>query len=421
MGKKSVDAIGITPKTAEQLSGADFDGDTVIAIPYDPRIIKSTSALKALEGFNPKTAYPAFEGMPRMTNVAKQREMGRVSNLITDMTVKGAPLPEIARAVKHSMVVIDAEKHNLNYEQSYIDNGIAELKVKYQGGTLSKPSGASTLISRASSEQRVDKRKALTKEQALESGRTLIRKGAYSVDVKTGAKVFAPTGDGYYNKKGKFVTTQTKSTKMYETDDAKTLMSKNAEKIEIIYADYANSMKKLGDLARKESAAIKMTPQSKSAKEVYKDEVESLNAKLKVALSNAPLERQVHLVGNRQVELRKAANPDMEPTQIKKLKGQVLNDMRERIGATKQRVEITQREWEAIEAGAISNSLLTQILNNTNLDVVQTYATPRSKILLSDTKLARAKIYQQQGRTLAEISDMLGVSVSTLSNALKGE
>ena len=421
LGKKSVDAIGITPKTAEQLSGADFDGDTVIAIPYDPRIIKSTSALKALEGFNPKTAYPAFEGMPRMTNVAKQREMGRVSNLITDMTVKGAPLPEIARAVKHSMVVIDAEKHNLNYEQSYIDNGIAELKVKYQGGTLSKPSGASTLISRASSEQRVDKRKALTKEQALESGRTLIRKGAYSVDVKTGAKVFAPTGDGYYNKKGKFVTTQTKSTKMYETDDAKTLMSKNAEKIEIIYADYANSMKKLGDLARKESAAIKMTPQSKSAKEVYKDEVESLNAKLKVALSNAPLERQVHLVGNKQVELRRAANPDMEPTQIKKLKGQVLNDMRERIGASKQRVEITQREWEAIEAGAISNSLLTQILNNTNLDVVQTYATPRSKILLSDTKLARAKIYQQQGRTLAEISDMLGVSVSTLSNALKGE
>ena len=267
----------------------------------------------------------------------------------------------------------------------------------------------------------MDKRKALTKEQALESGRTLIRKGAYSVDVKTGEKVFAPTGDGYYNKKGKFVKTQTKSTKMYETDDAKTLMSKNAEKIEIIYADYANSMKKLGDLARKESAAIKMTPQSKSAKEVYKDEVESLNAKLRVALSNAPLERQVHLVGNRQVELRKAANPDMEPTQIKELKGQVLNDMRERIGATKQRVEITQREWEAIEAGAISNSLLTQILNNTNLDVVQTYATPRSKILLSDTKLARAKIYQQQGRTLAEISDMLGVSVSTLSNALKGE
>ena len=421
LGTDSIDAIGITPRTAEQLSGADFDGDTVIAIPYDPRIIKSASPLKALENFNPKTAYPAFEGMPRMTNQQKQAEMGKVSNLITDMTVKGAPLSEIARAVKHSMVVIDAEKHNLNYTQSYIDNGIAELKARYQGGTVTNPRGASTLISRASSEQRVDKRKALTKEQALATGRTLVRKGAYSVDVKTGEKVFAYTNEGYYKKNGTFVQTQVKSTKMYEAKDARTLMSKNAEPIEIVYADYANSMKKLGDLARKESAAIKMTPQSKSAKEVYKTEVESLNAQLRIALSNAPLERQVHLVGNKQLELRKAANPNMEPKQIKKLKGQILNDMRERIGANKQPVIITPKEWEAIEAGAISNSMLTQILNNTNLDVVQAYATPRTKTLMSESKIARARIYQQQGRTLSQIADMLGVSVSTLSNALKGE
>lgn len=420
LGVDAVDAIGITPHTAEQLSGADFDGDTVIAIPYDPRILKADSALKALEGFNPKTAYPAYEGMPRMTNKTKQQEMGKVSNLITDMTVKGAPPQEIARAVKHSMVVIDAEKHHLNYKQSYIDNRIAELKSKYQGGTLTNPRGASTLISRASSEQRVDKRKALTKDQATASGRTLVRKGTYSVDVKTGEKVFAPTGDGYYNKKGVFVKTQVKSTKMYEAEDARKLMSKNPAPIEIVYADYANSMKALGDLARKESAAIKMHPYSQSAKKVYASEVDSLNAKLRVALANAPLERQVHLVGNKQIELRKAANPDMEPSQIKKLRGQVLNEMRERIGASKQRVEITPKEWEAIEAGAISSSLLSQILNNTNLDVVQAYATPRSKILMSESKIARAKIYQQQGRTLAQIADMLGVSVSTLSNALKG-
>ena len=421
LGAKAVDAIGITPRTAEKLSGADFDGDTVIAIPYDPRLIKASSTLKSLEGFNPKTAYPAYPGMPRMTNQKKQQEMGRVSNLITDMTVKGAPLPEIARAVKHSMVVIDAEKHNLNYKLSYNDNGIAELKAKYQGGTITNPRGASTLISRAASEQRVDKRKAPDKEQALATGKTLVRKGAYSVDVKTGEKVFVNTGEGYVNKKGVFVPSQIKSTKMYETADARKLMSKDPAQIEMIYADYANSMKSLGDLARKQSAAIQMTPQSKSAKAVYKPEIDSLNAKLKDALANAPLERQVHLVGNKQLELRKAANPDMEPKQIKKLKGQILNEMRERIGASKQRIVITPKEWEAIEAGAISNSLLKQILNNTNLDIVQAYATPRSKIVMSESKIARAKIYQQQGRTLAQISDMLGVSVSTLSNALKGE
>ena len=421
LGSDSVDAIGITPRTADQLSGADFDGDTVIAIPYDSRIIKAESTLKALEGFNPKTAYPKFDGMPLMTSKVKQQEMGRVSNLITDMTVRGAPLSEMARAVKHSMVVIDAEKHELNYKQSYIDNGIAELKVKYQGGTLRNPRGASTLISKASSEQRVDKRKALTKDQALASGRTLVRKSKYSVDTKTGEKVYAPTNDGYYNKKGVFIKTQEKSTKMYEYKDARTLMSKNAEPVELVYADYANSMKALGDLARRESAGIKMTPQSPSAKKVYASEVASLNAKLRIALANAPLERQVHLVGNKIVNMRKAANPDMEGAQIKKLRGQVLNDMRERIGASKQRVVITEREWEAIEAGAISNSLLTQILNNTNLDIVQSLATPRSKILMSESKIERAKIYQQQGRTLAQISDMLGVSVSTLSKALKGE
>lgn len=421
LGHKAVDAIGITPKTAEQLSGADFDGDTVIAIPYNPRLIKSSGALKALEGFNPKTAYPATPNMPRMTNVQKQREMGRVSNLITDMTVKGATESDIARAVKHSMVVIDAEKHNLNYKQSAIDNGINELKAKYQGGTVTNPRGAATLISRASSEERVGKRKALTKEQAAATGRTLVRKGPYSVDVQTGEKVFAYTKEGYTNNKGVFIEKLDGSSKMYEAKDARSLMSKNPKDIEIIYADYANSMKSLGDRARKESAAIKMTSQSKSAKGVYQDEVNSLNAKLRTALSNAPLERQVHLVGNKQLELRKTANPDMDPKQIKKLKGQILNDMRERIGANKQRIPITPKEWEAIEAGAISNSLLTQILNNTNLDVVQAYATPRTKITMSESKLERAKIYQQQGRTLAQISEALGVSVSAVSSALKGE
>lgn len=414
------DAIGITSKTAEKLSGADFDGDTAIALPYNPKTIKVTS-LKSLENFNPSKAYPKYEGMPVISAKVKQQEMGKISNLITDMTVKGAPPEEVARAVKHSMVVIDAEKHELNYKQSYIDNGIAELKAKYQGGTLTNPHGASTLISRASSEQRVDKRKALTKEQALATGRTLVRKGQYSVDVKTGEKVYAPTNDGYFNKKGVFVKTQTKSTKMFETSDARDLMSKTPARIEMIYADYANSMKALGNQARKESASIQMTPYSPSAKKVYASEVESLNRKLKVALANAPLERQVHLVGNKIVQARREANPDMDGSQVKKLKGQVLAETRARVGASKTRVEITQREWEAIESGAISNALLKQILDNTNLDIVQSYATPRSKTLMSASKIARAKIYESQGRSLSEIADALGVSVSTLSRALKGE
>lgn len=416
----AADAIGITPKTAEILSGADFDGDTVIAIPYSPKTIKATKALKELEGFNPKTAYPGYEGMPKMDGRQKQQEMGKVSNLITDMQIKGAPADEIARAVKHSMVVIDAEKHGLNYKQSEKDLGIIELKVKYQGGTMSRPAGASTLISRSSSEQRVDKRKPLTKEQALASGRALVRKGDYSVDVKTGEKVWTPANEGYYNKKGVWVPTQIKSTKGYEATDARKLMSKKPSEVEIIYAEYANSMKALGDLARKESANTKMQAYSPSAKKAYASEVASLNSKLKLAMSNAPLERQVVLIGNKILNAKKAANPDMEGSQIKKLKGQILAQTRERIGASKKRIQITEREWEAIQAGAISSSKLSQILNNTDLELIQKYATPKSKPAISPSKIARAKIYQQQGRTLAEISDALGISVTTLSKELKG-
>ena len=108
----------------------------------------------------------------------------------------------------------------------------------------------------------------------------------------------------------------------------------------------------------------------------------------------------------------------MRFAQIKKLKGQVFADMRTRVGASKQRIQITANEWEAISAGAISNSLLSQILNNADLKAIQDLATPRAQSSLSPSKLARARIYQPQGRSLAEIADMLGVSTSLISQAL---
>lgn len=135
LGNTPKDAIGINSKVAERLSGADFDGDTVMVIPTGGKIkITSTHPLKGLEGFDPKEKYgPASTTQPykRMKNT--QTEMGKVSNLITDMTLKGATEDELARAVRHSMVVIDAEKHNLDYKRSEQDNGIASLKKKYQG------------------------------------------------------------------------------------------------------------------------------------------------------------------------------------------------------------------------------------------------------------------------------------------------
>ena len=67
---------------------------------------------------------PKDSPIPRMTAARKQQEMGKISNLITDMTIRGANSEELARAVRHSMVVIDSEKHELDFKQSEKDNGI---------------------------------------------------------------------------------------------------------------------------------------------------------------------------------------------------------------------------------------------------------------------------------------------------------
>src|SRR5436190_2428855 len=156
LGTAARDAIGIHHTVAKRLSGADFDGDTVLVIPNNRRSVKSTPALEGLKGFDPQVyKIPKGSSIPHISPSRMQQEMGKVSNLITDMTIHGASTDELARAVRHSMVVIDSEKHGLDFVQSEKDNGIPALKEKYQGG---KRAGASTLISLAGSEVRVPQR-----------------------------------------------------------------------------------------------------------------------------------------------------------------------------------------------------------------------------------------------------------------------
>ena len=58
------DAIGINSKVAERLSGADFDGDTVVAIPISSKVaVKATAALRDLKDFDPKTADGCLRGV----------------------------------------------------------------------------------------------------------------------------------------------------------------------------------------------------------------------------------------------------------------------------------------------------------------------------------------------------------------------
>lgn len=397
------DAIGINSKVAARLSGADFDGDTVLVIPNNSGRVRSSSPLSGLSGFDPQTSYPSYSGMKRMSPRTKQVEMGVVSNLITDMTIRGASASELARAVRHSMVVIDAEKHNLNYKQSAIDNGIAQLKQKYQG---SAKAGASTLISRATSEVRVPERKP---RSASKGG---------SIDRVTGKKMYEETGATYTDGKGRTVVRTQKSKKLAETDNAHTLSSGTT--IESIYANHSNQLKTLANTARREAVNSKAAMYSPSARKVYDAEVGSLNAKLNLAQKNRPLERQAQVIANSVVSAKRQADPTMDPADLKKVKAQALAAARARTGAKKQAIVITDREWEAIQAGAIRNHKLGEILNNSDLDQVKKLATPKTRVAMTATKLARARSMMTSGYTQAEVADALGVSVTTLKTGLDG-
>lgn len=399
LGTDAPDAIGINSRVAERLSGADFDGDTVLVIPNNRGKIRTEPPLKELRGFDPKAAYPAYEGMPRMTAKQKGREMGDVSNLITDMTIMGAPFSEIAQAVRHSMVVIDAEKHNLNYKQSAIDNGIANLKRKYQGGANR---GAATIVSKATAETRIDDRKL---RPAKDGG---------PIDPRTGRLVYVKTGAEYYNGKPK----KQKVAKLAVEDDAHELVSDLRVPIEVIYANHSNRLKALANKARRELLGIESLEWSSSAAKAYAQEVKTLNAALNEALRNAPLERQAQLLGNAVFRQKKEANPDLDPAELKKLRNKALQDARDRVGAGKKLIEITPRQWEAIQAGAISNSKLDQILDNTDVDKVKELATPKDKPAMTSSMRARAEVMIGKNYTLAEVADHLGISLSTLKAGL---
>lgn len=435
-GGRVPDAVGIHPKVAEHLSGADFDGDNVVVIPNNRRSITFSKPLDGLKGFEPQTAFKAYDGMktidggtynattkevdygkkadgtprpPRKST--KEHEMGNITNLISDMTIKGAEFNEIARAVRHSMVVIDSEKHVLDYKGSAEQNGIVALKKKYQGvhpgGQLK---GASTLLTRASSDEYINKRKPAPIGPGLASIPNA------TVDIQTGRKVWVDTGEVGRSGKPK----QTVSQKLAERDDAFELVSKGqGTEVEKTYALHSNRLKGMANEARREAVTTKLTPYSPSAKKVYANEVNSLKGQLNVALKNSPLERQAQVVAGSIVSQKKKANPDMDGADLKKIEGQALAEARLRTGAGKTRINPTAREWEAIQAGAISNHMLSQILSNSDMDKIRELATPRKSPVMSSAVTARAKAMLNSGATPSEVARQLGIPLSTLNAGLE--
>lgn len=456
LGNIPRDAVGINHKVAERLSGADFDGDTVMCIPTHDKEgkvrITSIRPLKGLEGFDPKMEYGGTVkiGQDRKEHYYRNgreyqlmkktdTEMGRISNLITDMTLLGADENELARAVRHSMVVIDAEKHKLDYKDSEKVNNIAALKVKYQG---KKNGGASTIISRAKGEIDVDKRQGSPRinlkgrpdyDPSRPEGALLWKTADKLEYVKkirnpeTGKweeqmKLNKKTGElepviGYRTQK---------STKMAETDDAYKLVSKQRHPIELVYADYANSMKAMANRARVELSKAGKIAYDKNAKQIYKDEVDSLEKKLNKAEINAVRERAAQRMANvstkKKIEAAEANGETLKKKDIKKASQQALTRAREEVGSSSRRernIPITDKEWAAIQAGAISEAKLIRILNNSDPDILREKAMPKTTKELSSSKQSRIKAMSST-YTMQQIADKLGVSTSTVSKYLKG-
>ncbi len=483
IGTDSIDAIGITKKIADQLSGADFDGDTVMVIPTNNGKVKitATKPLEGLKDFDPQVKYAtekredgyynaAGQKIKVMSDKHKQQQMGIISNLITDMTLAGdATDDEKARAVRHSMVVIDAEKHKLDYKSSEIDNGISALVKKYQRtvdpetGEV-KTGGASTIISKAKSVAYVDKRRGnptIDPETGKQSWKLANvddlyyvdrkydkTKGVYKITTADGKKIEYDPSDKeasekynpirkinketgevtYTNKSGdisyKVVTRTQTSTAMMETDDAYTLVSASRHPMELVYADHANKMKALANRARKEMLATKDNPVSPTAKKTYAEEVSSLKAKLNSTLLNATRERHALRLATVTVKNKRDANPNMDNSAIKKASQQALTKGRQEAGAIARRernIPITDREWEAIQAGAVPATTLRQILANTDADQLRQRSMPKASTSLSKAQINRIKTLSASNLTLAEIAKKLNVSTSTVSNYLKGD
>ena len=117
----------------------------------------------------------------------------------------------------------------------------------------------------------------------------------------------------------------------------------------------------------------------------------------------------------------KKANPDMTSKEVKKKGQQALSRNRIKYGAQRHAINISARQWQAIQSGAVSENLLTKILRFADQDQVRSYATPRSTTSLSTGKQARIRAMRNSGYTTSQIAAALGISTSTVTKYTKGE
>lgn len=432
------DAIGIHPDAAATLSGADFDGDTVIAIPildkYGNKVTPLTSSddinmqpYEKLKGFDtkqfalPKDVVYEADGVTRRKDprvmqdeAARGKQMGIATNLIMDLTSKRADPDDIVNAVMYSMVVVDAYKHGLDWKLAKKVFEIDRINKKYRSS-----GGSDTIMTKAKSPEYIYPRKektAVSKMSEEELKRWYAGEKIYEDISKTVAWRDKETGEYHeVQKRGKKIP----STRMAEEKDPYKLMSNSPTEIEMSYADFATRLKALATRARKELRSIATYTKNTdpSLKEKYKDEIKSLMDQKTVAIAGKPLEKQAQAYANKKFQIFKEDNPDLDDDKYDKFKGRFIQEARDRIGAKQTRVTISDKEWEAIQSGVISASQLDELLDYADMDRVKKLAMPRSTGSLSYSQIqAIERALRKEDANIAEVASDFGVSVSTIFN-----
>lgn len=275
---------------------------------------------------------------------------------------------------------------------------------KYQSHTnpdTGKPSrGASTLISRSKAKidisQHLEARK-LAADKVDGNGKVL-KKGMTPAEIATKLKISEGTVRDYLN--GKEFSPDKYSSRTAQED---------------LYVNYVKGIIATKNEAVKTAQTIKPPGYSKEAAKVYAPELESMNAKLNTALLNAPRERQAQVLTNHLFYSN--LKPGMDKDEIAKLKTRSLAKARETVGAKKAQIKLTEKEWEAIQARAVSTTKLQQILDNADMDIIRKLATPR-QLQLSTAKASRARTLLSKGYTYAEVAEAMGVSTTVLREEL---
>ena len=289
-------------------------------------------------------------------------------------------------------------------------------KKKYQG---SERGGARTIISRASARYDIEQESFRFIIDPDTGVKTNLKTGATKMGrVKVGED---EKGRPIYKDTGKYEKVTQRSTKMREAEDARSLLSDpdNPYPKEVPYARYANQMKDMANEARKIYKSLNTAKKDPEAAKIYAEESKSLTDKVRGLTYNAPRERQAQLRAANNFYKKKRERDDLDKDQIKKLKSQCLAEARVACNAKGVKVEITPKEWEAIENRAVSGTIVERLIEKADNASIMKYALPKGdSSKLSSAKQARIRAMYRTGQTTKDIADELGISPATVQKYL---